>query len=266
MGFDAIPEERRREIVRLLDDRGVVRVSDLSRIFDVSEMTIRRDLMALEEAGVLSRSHGGAVSHRRFEREPPYAQKGNRNILQKQAIGRLAATLVEEGETVFVNSGSTTLEVLRSLSVPELRVVTSNAGALSALSADDIECVLAGGVYRRRSNSFVGGLAVLIIEQIYAARCFIGVDGIDVEAGLSTPHHQEAEIARLMIRRTRGPVVVLADSSKIGGVSPFVTAPAVVADILVTDDGIPEESVRAFEDVGVRVMIASTADSVQNEQ
>lgn len=258
MSVDAIPGERRQSIARLVDERGVVRVTELSRIFAVSEMTIRRDLMSLEEEGLLSRSHGGAVSHRRFERELVFSQKGSRNIEQKRAIGRRAAQLVEEGETIFVNSGSTTLELLRALTARELRVVTSNAGALSVVDEDAIELILAGGVYRRRSNSFVGGLAVLILDQIYAARSFIGVDGIDLDAGLSTPHHQEAEIARLMIRRTRGPVVVLADSSKIGGVSPFVTAPVNVVDTLVTDSGIADESVAAFAEQGIRVIIAET--------
>lgn len=258
MGTEIIPVERQRLIVELVDERGVMRVNDLSDYFSVSVMTIRRDLIALEEQGFLSRSHGGAVSRRRFQREPYFDQKGRRNRGEKIAIARAAAAMVEAGETILVNSGSTTLELLRALPPIELRVVTSNAGALSALEAPSIECIVVGGVYRPRSNSFVGGLAVQTLGQVYGSRSFIGVDGLSVEAGLTTPHHQEAEIAREMIRRTRGEVIVLADSSKVGGVAPFVTAGLDVVHVVVTDSGIDEEYRIALVERGIRVVVADS--------
>ena len=256
MATDFIPVERQQRILDVVDDRGVVRVTELSKLFGVSEITIRRDLIALESEGLLTRSHGGAISPRHFQREPHYSQKGERNLQEKQAIGRTAAAMVESGETVLVNSGSSTLEFLRRLPNVELRVVTSNAGAPEVLYEKAIECIVVGGVYRARSNSFVGGLAVLTLEQVYGAKAFIGVDGLALEAGITTPHHQEAEIARLMIRRTRGKVVVLADSSKIGGISPFVTAPLSEVDVLVTDAGVTNEYRNALEEQGVHVVVA----------
>ena len=256
MGTEIIPLERQRQILELVDDRGVIRVNELSERFGVSVMTIRRDLMALEEQGFLNRSHGGAISRRRFQREPYFDQKGRRNRVEKVSIARAAAALVEAGETILVNSGSTTLELLRALPEVELRVVTSNAGALSVLASPAIECIVVGGVYRPRSNSFVGGLAVQTLQQVFGGKSFIGVDGLSLEAGLTTPHHQEAEIAREMIRRTRGEVIVLADSSKIGGVAPFVTGPLEDVDIVVTDSGIGEEYESALEERGIRVIVA----------
>jgi DeoR/GlpR family transcriptional regulator of sugar metabolism len=253
---EIIPIERQRQILEMVDDRGVMRVNELSERFGVSVMTIRRDLMVLEEQGLLNRSHGGAISRRRFQREPYFDQKGRRNRCEKVAIARAAAAMVEPGETILVNSGSTTLELLRALPEIELRVVTSNAGALSVLASPTVECIVVGGVYRPRSNSFVGGLAVQTLGQVYGGKSFIGVDGLSLEAGLTTPHHQEAEIAREMIRRTRGEVIVLADSSKIGGVAPFVTAPLEAADIVVTDSGLDEEYRLALEEAGVRVVVA----------
>lgn len=256
VGTEIIPVERQRRILELVDERGVIRVNDLSERFDVSVMTIRRDLIALEEQGLLSRSHGGAVSRRRFQREPYFDQKGRRNQAEKRAIARAAAALVEAGETILVNSGSTTLELLRTLPDIELRVVTSNAGALQALQSPAIECIVVGGVYRPRSNSLVGGLAIRTLEQVYGGKAFIGVDGLAIEAGLTTPHHQEAEIAREMIRRTRGEVIVLADSSKVGGIAPFVTAPLDEVDIVITDSGIGDEYRVALEERGIRVVVA----------
>ncbi len=256
MATDFIPVERQQKILDVVDDRGVVRVTELSNLFGVSEITIRRDLIALESEGLLTRSHGGAISPRHFQREPHYAQKGERNLREKQTIGRAAAAMVEPGETILVNSGSSTLAFLRRLPNAELRVVTSNPDAPKVLYDKPIECIVVGGVYRARSNSFVGGLAVLTLEQVYGAKAFIGVDGLALDAGITTPHHQEAEIARLMIRRTRGKVVVLADSSKIGGISPFVTAPLSDVDVLVTDAGITDEYRSALEEQGVHVVIA----------
>jgi len=256
VGNEIIPVERQRRILELVDERGVVSVSELSERFAVSVMTVRRDLIALEEHGLLNRSHGGAISRRRFQREPYFDQKGRRNRVEKIAVAHAAAAMVEAGETILVNSGSTTLELLRALPAVELRVVTSNAGALTALESPTIECIVVGGVYRPRSNSFVGGLAVQTLRQVYGSKSFIGVDGLSLEAGLTTPHHQEAEIAREMIHRTRGEVIVLADSSKIGGVAPFVTASLDEVDIVVTDSGLDEEYRSALEERGIRVVIA----------
>lgn len=256
MANEIIPIERQQRILEIIDEQGVVRVNELSRLFEVSVMTIRRDLVTLEEQGLLRRSHGGAVSRRRFQREPNYDQKGKRNRAEKEAIGRLAASLVEPGETILVNSGSTTLEVLRHLPDIEVRVVTSNAGAISALIPQRVECIFLGGVYRQRSNSFVGGFAAQTLDSVYGSKAFIGVDGLDLEAGLTTPHHQEAEIARQMIRRARGEVIVLADSSKIGGVAPFVTANLDAADIVVTDSRVGDEYRSALEERGIVVLLA----------
>ena len=256
VGTEIIPAERQHQILELVDDQGVIRVNELSERFAVSVMTIRRDLMVLEEQGLLSRSHGGAVSRRRFQREPFFDQKGRRNRDEKVAIAHVAAAMVDAGETILVNSGSTTLELLRALPAVELRVVTSNAGALNALQSPTIECIVVGGVYRPRSNSFVGGLAVQALRQVYGSKCFIGVDGLSLEAGLTTPHHQEAEIAREMILRTRGQVIILADSSKIGGVAPFVTASLDEVDIVITDSGLDDEYRAALEGQGIRVIVA----------
>jgi len=240
----------------MVDDHGVIRVNDLSDHFGVSVMTIRRDLVTLEERGLLNRSHGGAVSLRRFQREPYFDQKDRRNRAEKVAIAKAAAELVEAGETILVNSGSTTLELLRHLPPIELRVITSNAGAPEALTSPSIECIVIGGVYRPRSNSFVGAFAMQALSQVYGSKVFIGVDGLSVDAGLTTPHHQEAEIAREMIRRARGEVIVLADSSKVGGVSSFITAPLEAVDLVITDSRLDDEYRQAFAERGVEVLVA----------
>ncbi len=254
---DLIPAERHELIVNLLRERGLVTVAELRGLLRVSEITVRRDLDLLERRGVLERTHGGAMSTRRVPTEPPYAQKNEARLAEKIAIGRAAAALVESGDTLLVNSGSTTLQVIRSLRASGLRVVTSNAGAVNQPGPSDVEIVLIGGVYRPQSNSLVGPLASLSLEQLYGSKAIIGVDGISSKYGLSTPVHLEAEIAKLMIARTRGPVIVVADHTKVGAVSNFVTSRIEEVDILVTDTGFEEEYRSELESAGVEIVIAA---------
>jgi len=262
---DFIPAERRELIYKLLSDRGLVTIAELKALLKVSEITIRRDLDTLEGRGILERTHGGAISTRRMKTEPVYAQKDQSEREGKVAIGRAAAMLVQEGDTVLINSGSTTLQVIRHIQIPRVRIVTSNVGAVLEAGRSEVEIILVGGVYRPQSNSLVGGFAALTLQQIYGSRAFIGVDGISFKYGLTTPTHQEAEIAAGMIQRTRGQVIVVADHTKIGVVSNFVTAQIDEVDVLVTDENLDPEYRSEFESAGVRIVVASLL-SAETEQ
>jgi len=251
-----IPAERRNRIIELLQRQGSVRVSDLSNLLNVSEITIRRDLDFLEQEGFLERTHGGAILSRRMRVEPLYTQKYKIHLEEKRKIGAKAATLVDPGETIFINSGSTTLQIFRHLAGKNVRVITSNVGAPAECQGLDVDLVLIGGAYRERSHSLVGPLAMLSLRQVYASKCFIGVDGISIKYGLTTPIFEEAEVARTMIERTRGKVVVVADHSKLGMVADCVIAPIDAVDILVVDAGADEEYQRELENAGVQIVIA----------
>lgn len=251
-----IPADRQKRILRLLQERGVVKVTDLSSLLGVSEITIRRDLDALEKKGDLERTHGGAVYNQRMRIEPRYAQKDAIRREQKEAIGRAAAKLVEAGDTLLINSGSTTKQVIRSLKMSQARIITSNLGAVIEAQDSEMELVLIGGLLRSQSNSLVGSLATLSLQQVYGSKAFIGVDGLSVKYGLTTPILEEAEIAREMIKRTPGPVIVVADHSKLSVVSNFMTAPIDQVDMLVTDRGLNNELREELEKIGIRVIIA----------
>lgn len=257
MAPDYIPAERRELIYKLLSERGLVTVSELKALLKVSEITVRRDLDILEGRGFLERTHGGAISTRRMKTEPVYAQKDQSEREGKVAIGRAAAALVQEGDTVLVNSGSTSLQVIRHILTPGVRIVTSNVGAVLEAGRSEIETILVGGVYRPQSNSLVGGFASLALQQVYGSKAIIGVDGISFKYGLTTPIHQEAEVAAAMIQRTRGQVIVVADHTKIGVVSNFVTAQIDEVDVLVTDEDLDPEYRSEFEGAGVKIVVAS---------
>lgn len=251
-----IPADRQKRIQRLLQERGVVKVTDLSGLLGVSEITIRRDLDVLERNGDLERTHGGAVYNQRMRIEPRYAQKDAIHREEKEAIGRAAAKLVEAGDTLLINSGSTTKQVICSLKMSNVRIITSNLGAVIEAQESEMELILIGGLLRSQSNSLVGSLATLSLQQVYGSKAFIGVDGLSVKYGLTTPILEEAEIAREMIRRTPGPVIVVADHSKLSVVSNFMSAPIDQVDMLVTDQGLSNELREELEKIGIKVIIA----------
>ena len=256
---DLIPAERHEYILNLIQQKKAVRVSTLSGALGVSEITIRRDLERLEEQGVLERTHGGAILTQRMRQEPLYAQKERLEIEAKRAIGQAAAQLVQPGETIFVNSGSTTRQIFSHLGyLPRLRVITSNAGAIAELDnhTESIELMVVGGTYRWQSNSLVGPIALSTIAQINASKTFLGVDGISIQHGLTTPIQDEAEVARAMIAQTHGAIIVVADHTKIGVVAEFVTCPLHRVEMIVTDARLDAEWRETLNEQGIRVIVA----------
>lgn len=253
---NCIPAERQEKIRSIIADEGSAKVSDLSGLFGVAEITIRRDLALLEEQGVLERTHGGAISSMRLKTEPRYDQKSVQGRAEKDAIGSATASLIEEGETVLINSGSTTLEVIRRISAPGVRIVTTNADALSLPRTEGVEMLLTGGEYRSQSNSLIGPFALATLHKVIGTTAVIGVDGVSCRFGLTTPNEYEAEIAQTMIERTAGRIIVVADRRKIGVVSNFLSAAVNKADIVVCDAGLDGEYRRELEEQGITVLLA----------
>jgi len=251
-----IPAERRNYILDLLQEESSVRVMGLSKSLGVSDVTIRRDLNSMEQEGLLERTHGGAVLRRRMRVEPLYTAKYQSHLEEKRKIGAAAAALVDPGETIFINSGSTTLQIFRHLAEKKVRAITSNAGAMAECQNLDVELILTGGSYRAQSHSLTGVLALLSLQRVYASKCFIGGDGVSLKYGITTPSLEEAEVARTMIERTHGQVIVVADHSKLGMIADCVTAPIEKVDILVVDTGFDEGYQHDLENLGIEIVIA----------
>lgn len=251
-----IPADRQTRIQKLIEEKGIIKVTELSHVFGVTELTIRRDFDILEKRGVLERTHGGAILRRRIKDEPLYAEKDQKYRFQKEKIGKAANQFIESGDTLLINTGSTNSQVLRHLSGTNLRVITSNANALVEIENPEIEVILTGGLFRRQSNSLIGDLAHTMLKSVCGSKTIIGVDGVSLKFGLTTPVKEEAAVARLMIDQTVGPVIVVADSSKMGVVSNFVTAPIDKVNILITDAGIKPGFKKGLEEMGITVIIA----------
>ena len=257
-----LPAERHRRIQDLLREHRVVRVSSLSELMGVSEVTIRRDLEVLEARGVLERTHGGAVATRWMGAEPAYVEAMSRNQDAKAAIGRAAASMVGSGDTIYLNGGTTTLQVFRALRAQELNVITNHVGIALEAADREVEVLLLGGRYRPPSNSLVGPLATEALRRTHATKAFIGVEGVIAGSGLTTPVAAEAEIARLMIEQTRGRVIAVADHTKIGTVADFVITSLDQVDALVVDDGLTDEYRERLDAAGIEIVVASTRSAV----
>lgn len=250
-------EERRRKIRGLLQERAQVSVAELSQKFAVSAVTIRADLAALDDIGALVRVHGGALPRQESD-ELPIDIKQSMNRVEKLRIAAAAVAQIHEGETVILDSGTTTAEVaklIRGLKFESLNVITNalNIAVLLA-SAPFINLVIPGGVLRRRSWSLSGPPAENAFRDLQADTLFLGVDSLDPEVGLMTPHVLEAQLNAAMIRIARR-VIAVTDSSKLLRRNLSVISPVDTVDLLITDKNADARAIKAIRARGVEVQL-----------
>jgi DeoR/GlpR family transcriptional regulator of sugar metabolism len=257
MSKNLIPAQRRERIQEYLAIHRIVPSAELSLLLEVSEATIRRDLEWMENEGLLTRTHGGAILNERIQFEPEYNQRTQRHPDEKRLIGARAASLIEDGDIVFINSGTTATQVIRNIhSGADITVVTNNVSAALEAGQAGFELILLGGVFQPNSNSITGNLSIKNLSQVYANQAIIGVDGITVKHGFTVPTSAEADLIHMMLDRTQGLVTVVADHSKWGVVSNFEVARIEQVHRLVTDDGLNDIAREALEARSVEVLIA----------
>ena len=255
--------QRRERILDEIRTHGAARVADLVAVLDVSDMTVRRDIAELAARGLVRKVHGGAVDARPSAHEPGFASKQSIATAQKLAIADAALELVPSGASIALSAGTTTWALATRLAeradLRPLAVVTNSLPVADALhAAGDVGDVVLTGGSRTPSDALVGPLAVAALETLHVDLLFLGAHGIDADAGLTTPNLLEAETNRALARSARRTVVV-ADSTKWGtlGMSRFLTLEDV--DVLVTDDGLPDDARTHLADAGVRVILTPTA-------
>lgn len=244
-------QSRRDQILTRVRESGSVSVYEMSRVFDVSESTIRRDLEAIEDDCVV-RFHGGLKIN---GRESVFEEKNALSSDYKEAIAEKAAALVQDGQTVFLNAGTTTLALFRRLKDRDICIVTNNTATVMEFVPFRADLLLVGGQYRVRSRSLVGGMAAQSLLQAYADVCFLGTNGVSPERGLTTILHQEAEVNRTMAERSRS-VVCIADSSKFGVDAGFVSMPLDRISTIITNVGADPEILRSLGKSGVEIILA----------
>ena len=258
MSKSLIPAQRRERIQEYLAIHKIVRMDELYEMLDTSEATVRRDLEWLENEGVLERTHGGAILSQRMTFEPEYIQRESSNPEEKRLIGELAASFIDDGEVVFINSGTTTAQVIRHIREnAEITVFTNNLIAVLEVGDAGFKQYLLGGEFQPHSNSVAGRFAIDNLRQVYADKAILGVDGISLLYGCTVPSNAEAEIMKLMIERTKGEILIVADHTKWGIVSNFQIATIDQVDKLITDAQIDTSTFESLAAHEVQIHIAS---------
>jgi DeoR/GlpR family transcriptional regulator of sugar metabolism len=252
--------QRHKLIVDELRRQGAVRVSELTRLLEVSEMTIRRDLDALAAAGLLEKVHGGATLLGGLSAdEPGFEAKSERQLREKEAIARAAAKLVEPGQSIGLTAGTTTWRLAHHVArVPDLTVVTNSIQVANVFHREprpDLTVVLTGGV-RTPSDALVGPMALTAIRSLHLDVLFMGVHGAAEDAGLTTPNLLEAETDRALVEASARRVVV-ADHTKWGirGLSRIASLDEI--GVFVTDQGLGADARAAIAEHVDRVVVAS---------
>lgn len=253
-------EQRRTQIIEQLCEAGSVRVDALSKQFNVSTVTIRTDLRLLEKQGCAICFYGGAKLNQQFVFDRSLRDKDLINSQLKKRIAESAANLVNEGDKIILDSGSTISQMVPFIQDKSLIVLTNALNIAFELSQNEnIELLVTGGSLRRKSWSLYGSLAEQQLQQYRFDKLFLGVDGFDLKNGLTTPNLMEAQLNQLMCRVARE-IIVVTDSSKFDRTSFCTIQEAFHIDRVVTDEGIPDSYHHALIQQGIDVLIVSETD------
>lgn len=239
---------RRSTIVDVVRDRGAARVDELAEMFQVSEVTIRNDLVLLEKDGLLARDRGGAVTTSQLTTLLGFTQRATLNLDEKQRIGRAAAAMVSPNDTIILDAGTTVVEMVRYLEgIGKLTVVTNAFNVVAELSAlPDVDVIFLGGSVSRTASSTLGGLAIQALGGLVVQKAFIGTQALDGKFGLTDTTMEIAEVKRAMMAAARQ-TILLTDSSKWGHAGLVKVAPLSDMDIVISDTGLPSDARTVIE-------------------
>lgn len=247
----SIVDIRRKKIIDILKNEKSASVTALSKVFDVSPLTIRRDLDYLVKLGLIERFHGGAkIIEKPLDRENMILEE------KKNAIAKKAAEYISDDETIFINSSSTALLTLKYIKDKRVTVITNNGKALALDIDDKISLVLTGGNIRFPKEVLTGEFAINNLSKVTAAKSIIGVSGLCLEVGLTSPNLDELAVNELMLSRITGDAIVVADSSKLGVNNTFVSGAISDMSMLITDSDADRVFIEELENRGVRVILA----------
>lgn len=252
-----ISDLRHKTIIERLEDNSTVTVADLVKEFNVSEMTIRRDLAILESRGLLRRVHGGAISQRGRSYEPPFLSRAGEYMEAKRRIGEAAAALVQNGDSITLDVGTTTLEVARNLhSKQDLTVLTPSLRIANELSDHPgIRLILTGGILRLGEYSMVGHLAERIFDDFFVDKLFLGAGAVDLKAGVTEFNIEDTLVKRAMVKSAKK-VYLAADSSKFLQVAFTSIVPLSSLHTIISDTELDPHLVSQVRKEGIEVILA----------
>lgn len=257
-------QKRQNQILEMFHGNDALQVSDVSQILRVSEITIRRDFDYLEKKGYITRFHGGATLNTSREGISPYTEGSPLlHSREKQMIALAVSSLLEDNQTVFMNAGTTILEIFKAVRSKHMRIVSNSALAGSVIGGSSIEFICTGGIYQEKTCSFTGDFSTPLLSRIYADACVLGVDGLSSRDGITTRTYSDTMLNDLMVKRCKGLKIIAADGSKIGRTFSFTSFPLSAVDILVTDSSADRDELSRIRDLGIRVILADEQESPQ---
>ncbi len=255
---DFIPTpERQKQILSLLERQGRLRVAEIVQQFAISEATARRDLEVLASQGKAQRVHGGVISVEQAPPELPILERESEQSDEKARIGRAAAGLVADKETVFLGSGTTVLEVARNLrDRKQLTVITNSLPVLNTLAGfKEITVISLGGMLRDSELSFIGHITEQALAEVRVDKVIVGTRGLSLEHGLTNEYLQETLTDRAILRIGRE-VIIVADYSKVNRVATALLAPLDTMHTFVTDSNADKKFLQAIKKQGIQVVTA----------
>ena len=251
--YSMFQDQRREKILQLIQENGSCRVTELTKIFNVSEPTIRQDLIALEDSGSIVRQHGGAFLRTNKQQFISIADRGHSE--EKKRIGRVASSFVEDGDSIFLDSGSTVSEMTELLKTRKnLYIVTNALNIAINLGNESTHKVLVkGGEFKSPTCSCTGEKSLSMFEDIHVDKLFLATGGFSVEGGLSYPSTSDIAIKKAMIEHAKT-TYLLADSSKAGKMLLTSLGSLDLVDCIITDDGISVKELEKIKSLGIKVI------------
>ncbi|MFZ4452838.1 DeoR/GlpR family DNA-binding transcription regulator [Salibacterium aidingense] len=246
--------ERQRDIVKMINKNGSVRVAELSSTFNVSEETIRRDFEKLERDQLLRKIHGGALKVEQHT-ETPQMHRQSKNTEEKQVIAKKAASYVEDGDIIALDASTTALMMVEYIKDRNLTVITNSIGVTMELSTEDhIRVILIGGYLSKASMSLVGNFAERVIEDYHVDKFFFSCLGVDIDRGISEMHEDQALVKKQLLSISEK-LFLLADYSKFGEKSLFRLCNLSILDYLITDNKVSMNSIREINKHGINIVV-----------
>lgn len=248
--------QRKDEIIKLISENRIVKANELSEYFQVSMETIRRDLVQLEEEGFVRRTHGGAVLNNAGGVEPDSSHREISNFEEKLLIEKRAAEMVEEGDTIIIDIGTTALEFARFLKGKNITVITNSLKiALELMDSESVKVIMTGGIVRKGEGTTSGYWAEDMIEQFWVDKLFLGVGCVDMAQGIMDFHIEETNLRRHYLKHAKQ-IIALADYSKFGWKALNKVCSLNVIDLLVTDENTDKKYIKELRDKNIEVIVA----------
>jgi DeoR/GlpR family transcriptional regulator of sugar metabolism len=240
-------DNRRNKIIKIIQKNPHVRVNELADMLGVSLITIRRDLQFLDEQNQVKRTHGGAILIKSEEPEVDEVE------YYRMLIAKYAATLVEDGDSLFINTSSNALQMLQYVSRNNITAITNNGKVINREYSPGINVILTGGELRFPKDAMVGDYAIRNLQTVFAKKAFVGCSGITPDAGMMTEIASEVSVNEIMVNHSTEAVYVMADHTKIGKRSSFTSCSIEKVNYLITDELAPEDVLEELRSKGVKV-------------